>query len=47
MSQETMKKLEEYYKQYISEGFDYQDMQDVIALVFEIYEIELSQGSDK
>jgi len=47
MTTETMKKLEEYYEQYIEEGFDYQDMQDVIALVFEIYEQELSQGNEK
>jgi len=47
MTKETMEQLKDYYEQYLEDGFDYQDMQDVIALVFKIYEQELSQGSDK
>lgn len=47
MSQETMKQLKSYYEQYCNEGFDYQDMETVIALVFEIYEKELLQGNVK
>jgi len=43
MTKETMEQLKDYYEQYLEDGFDYQDMQDVIALVFEIYEIELKK----